>query len=58
MAGEKDRIKGKADEVIGAARKKAGRINSDERMEAEGTVQEMEGKMEGTIGKLKRKLSK
>lgn len=57
MAGAKDQIKGKANEAVGAARKNAGRLVGNEKMEAKGAVQQMKGKAQGIVGKAKRKLS-
>ena len=57
MAGAKDQIKGKANEAAGAARKKTGQVIGDEEMETEGAVQQLKGKAQGIVGKVKRKLS-
>ncbi len=57
MAGAKDQIKGKANEAVGAARKKTGQVIGDEEMETEGAVQQLKGKAQGIVGKVKRKLS-
>lgn len=57
MAGMKDRIKGKTNESVGAARRKVGEATDDEKMQDEGAVQEMKGKGQSFIGKLKGKLS-
>ena len=57
MAGAKDRIKGKVNEVAGAARKNVGRLVGDETIEAEGIVQEATGKVQAIVGKAKHELS-
>jgi uncharacterized protein YjbJ (UPF0337 family) len=57
MAGTKDTVKGKANEAVGAARRRVGKATGDEDMEAQGAGQELKGKAQGVVGKLKRKLS-
>jgi uncharacterized protein YjbJ (UPF0337 family) len=57
MAGTKDQIKGKANEAVGAARKKTGQATGNQKMEAKGSVQQVKGKAQGIVGKAKRKLS-
>ena len=50
-------MKGKANEVIGAARRKTGKATGNEDMEARGAGQELKGKAQGIVGQVKRKLS-
>jgi uncharacterized protein YjbJ (UPF0337 family) len=58
MAGAKGKIKGKANEAVGATRKKTGQVTGNEKMEAKGATQEIKGKAQGVIGKAKGKLSR
>jgi uncharacterized protein YjbJ (UPF0337 family) len=43
----KDRVKGKANEAVGAARSRAGDWTDNEKMEAEGEAQRLKGKAQG-----------
>ncbi len=51
-----DRIKGKANDIIGTGKEKAGRATDDPDLEAEGTEQKTEGKVQETVGKVKDKV--
>jgi uncharacterized protein YjbJ (UPF0337 family) len=51
----KDQIKGKGKEAMGATREKAGQMTGNRDMEAKGTSQKWEGKTQGTMGKVKDK---
>jgi uncharacterized protein YjbJ (UPF0337 family) len=55
MAGEKDKVEGKAKEVAGSVREKFGEMTGNEETEARGTVQKHEGKGQQTVGKVKGK---
>jgi uncharacterized protein YjbJ (UPF0337 family) len=50
-----DKIKGKTNEVIGGARRKAGDVTGNEEMEAKGVEQQYKGKGQGAVGKVKDK---
>lgn len=52
----KDKVKGKTNEAVGAARRNAGDITGNESMEAKGAGQEMKGKGQGVVGEAKDKL--
>src|SRR5688572_22344835 len=50
---DKDRIAGKTKEVTGGVKEKVGRATGDKRTEAEGAGEKTEGKVQGTVGKVK-----
>jgi len=49
----KTSIKGKLDEVAGSAKRTAGELIGDTRLESEGMTQQMKGKVENAWGKTK-----
>jgi len=49
----KDRVKGMIDEVAGCAKRKAGELTDNPKLQAEGMVQQAKGKVEGAWGKAK-----
>ena len=50
---DKDQIKGKAKEAAGGVQKAYGRATGQERHVAEGDAKQVEGKVQGTFGKVK-----
>lgn len=50
---DKDRIKGKADEIAGRVKRQAGEWGGNKDLEAEGTKQQVKGKVESAVGKAK-----
>jgi uncharacterized protein YjbJ (UPF0337 family) len=52
----KDKIKGKANELVGNTRERAGRKVGSDSMEAEGRRQSARGKTQSTVGKVKDKV--
>ena len=50
---DKDRVKGTVDEVVGSTKKKVGDLTGDKRTEIEGAAQQIKGKVENAVGKLK-----
>lgn len=50
-----DKIKGKTNEIIGGARRKAGDMTDNEEMEAKGAQQEGKGKVQNAVGNVKDK---
>ena len=52
---DKDEIKGKAEQVKGAAKEHIGRATGDEELEAEGTVDRAKGKVREGYGEVKDK---
>jgi uncharacterized protein YjbJ (UPF0337 family) len=48
---DNNRVKGAADELIGIAKKKTGKITGNSRLQVEGVVQEAKGKLESALGK-------
>jgi uncharacterized protein YjbJ (UPF0337 family) len=49
----KDRVKGMMDEVAGCAKHKAGEMTDNPKLEVEGMVQQVKGKVENAWGKTK-----
>lgn len=49
----KDEMKGAGKDMKGAAKEAAGRATGDERLEAEGTSDRVEGKVQKGVGSLK-----
>jgi uncharacterized protein YjbJ (UPF0337 family) len=49
----KDRVKGTIDEVVGSARRKAGELTGNTRLQVEGMAQQAKGKIENTWGRTK-----
>ena len=49
----KDNIKGTFDEVVGSAKRKAGELTGNTRLEVEGMTQQLKGKVENAWGKTK-----
>jgi uncharacterized protein YjbJ (UPF0337 family) len=50
---DKNRIKGKMDEIAGRAKRQAGEWTGDTQAQGEGTVDEIKGRAENTWGKVK-----
>ncbi len=50
---DKDRIKGKVDDVAGRAKRQVGEWTGDEDAQAEGTAQQVKGKVQTAWGKTK-----
>jgi uncharacterized protein YjbJ (UPF0337 family) len=50
---DKDRVKGTVDEVVGSTKSKVGNLTGDKRTEIEGAAQQIKGKVENAVGKLK-----
>jgi uncharacterized protein YjbJ (UPF0337 family) len=48
-----DRVKGTFDEVVGSAKRKAGEITGNTRLEVEGIAQQVKGSVENVWGKTK-----
>lgn len=51
----KDKLKGKANEVAGATRRKTGDVTGNESMEAKGAAQQAKGKAQQAVGEAKSK---
>ena len=49
----KNRIKGTIDEVVGSAKRKAGELTGDTKLQVEGMAQQVKGKVENAWGKTK-----
>lgn len=52
---DKDRIKGKIDEVSGRAKRQVGEWTGDTKSQGEGVMDEVKGRVENTWGKIKDK---
>lgn len=50
---DKDRIKGKIDDVKGRVKRQTGEWTGDENLQAEGTADQVKGKAENLVGKVK-----
>jgi uncharacterized protein YjbJ (UPF0337 family) len=50
---DKDRVKGKVDEVAGRSKRQAGEWTGNTRAQAEGRIQELKGKVQNAWGKAK-----
>jgi uncharacterized protein YjbJ (UPF0337 family) len=50
---DKNRIKGKMDEIAGRAKRQAGEWTGDTQAQSEGTVDEIKGRAENAWGKVK-----
>ena len=50
---DKDRVKGKMDEVAGRAKRQAGEWTGDPQSQGEGAAQEIKGRAENAWGKVK-----
>ncbi|HSO47677.1 MAG TPA: CsbD family protein [Rhizobiaceae bacterium] len=48
-----DRIKGKAKDVVGSARKAVGKATNDKKLERAGKADQVEGKVQNSMGKAK-----
>ena len=49
----KDRLKGKVDEIVGSAKRQFGNVTGDSSTEIKGAVQQIKGKVETAVGNLK-----
>ena len=52
----KDKVKGKTNEVVGAGRRKTGDVTGNESMESKGAAQQSKGKAQQAIGSVKDKV--
>jgi uncharacterized protein YjbJ (UPF0337 family) len=50
---DKDRVKGKMEEVAGKAKRKVGELTHDDKTQAEGLAEEAKGKAHQAVGKAK-----
>lgn len=49
----KNQVKGTIDEVVGSAKRKAGELTGDTKLQVEGMAQQAKGKVENALGKVK-----
>jgi uncharacterized protein YjbJ (UPF0337 family) len=54
----KDEAESKFHEVKGKVKEKAGRLTNNPRLEAEGTVEKVGGKVQGIVGQVEKTLEK
>lgn len=52
----KDKVKGKTNELVGAGRRKTGDVTGNESMEAKGAAQQSKGKGQQVVGAVKDKV--
>lgn len=52
----KDKVKGKTNELVGAGRRKTGDVTGNESMESKGAAQESKGKGQQVVGAVKDKV--
>jgi uncharacterized protein YjbJ (UPF0337 family) len=50
---DKDRVKGKAEDIKGRAKRQAGEWTGDKKTQAEGIAEQAKGKLQNTWGKVK-----
>jgi uncharacterized protein YjbJ (UPF0337 family) len=50
---DKNRIKGKAEDIKGRVNRQVGEWTGDEELQAEGTADQVEGKVQNAVGKVK-----
>jgi uncharacterized protein YjbJ (UPF0337 family) len=50
---DKDRIKGKAEDIKGRVKRQVGEWTGDEDLQAEGTAEQAKGKVQNAFGKVK-----
>jgi uncharacterized protein YjbJ (UPF0337 family) len=50
---DKDRVKGKAEDILGRAKRQAGELTGDKKLQAEGVAQQAKGKAQNAWGKMK-----
>ncbi len=50
---DKDRIKGKMDDIKGRVKRQAGEWTGDKNLQAEGTADQVKGKAQNVVGKVK-----
>jgi uncharacterized protein YjbJ (UPF0337 family) len=50
---DKDRIKGKAEDIAGRAKRQVGEWTGDEKTQAEGAMDQAKGKARNAVGKVK-----
>lgn len=53
---DKDRIEGAKKQVVGSVKEALGKVTGNERVEAEGAAEKVEGKVQGTFGEAKDKV--
>jgi uncharacterized protein YjbJ (UPF0337 family) len=53
MAVDKDRIAGAGKQALGAAKEAVGKVTGDKKIQAEGTAQKTEGKVQNMVGGVK-----
>ncbi|MFK0161497.1 CsbD family protein [Rhizobium sp. NPDC090279] len=50
---DKNRVKGAVKEVSGSIKEAAGKLTGNDQLQAEGTAEKMEGKIQSKVGKAK-----
>jgi uncharacterized protein YjbJ (UPF0337 family) len=53
MSGTKDKVKGMANEAIGSIKQGVGKVTGNDKLRAEGVIQEAKGDAQKALGKVK-----
>lgn len=53
MSGTKDKVKGMANEAVGNVKQGVGKATGNDKLHAEGAIQEKKGEAQQTVGKVK-----
>lgn len=53
MSGTKDKVKGMANEAVGNVKQGVGKATGNDKLQAEGAIQEKKGEAQQTVGKVK-----
>lgn len=53
MSGTKDKVKGMANEAVGNVKQGVGKATGNDKLRAEGAVQERKGEVQQTVGEVK-----
>ncbi|KJK20209.1 CsbD family protein [Pseudomonas sp. NPDC087612] len=53
MSGTKDKVKGMANEAVGNIKQGVGKVTDNDRLRAEGELQERKGEAQQVVGKVK-----
>lgn len=57
-SGNRDKTEGKLHEIKGKAKEQAGKLTDNQKLEIEGTDEQIAGKIQGDVGDIKKALGK
>lgn len=57
-SGNRDKTEGKLREIKGKAKEQAGKLTDNQKLETEGTDEQIAGKIQGDVGDIKKALGK